>query len=173
MTSVQKQISYSKDLVRCTNTYADNSGNALPPRGYTTVDMDETPKKGSIHSTGTEPDRESAGPHRLRDRANNKGRITMRNLNTYIMPEYLVTFMDDQQAKSHQRNIENKKRLMKAIRRRERIRAGLAFGGLILSFCGIAAIESADIATGPVICCLIGMLFVLVSTMILKDDSNV
>ena len=97
----------------------------------------------------------------------------MRNLNTYLMPEYLVTFMDDQQAKSHRRNIENKKKLMKAIRRRERIRAGLAFGGLILAFAGIAAIETLDLTSGPVICCLIGMLMVFGSNLILHGDDYV
>ena len=97
----------------------------------------------------------------------------MKDISSYIMPEYLVNYMSDQQTKSHRRNELNKIKLRRAIRRRERIRACLAFGGLILSFCGIAAIESADIATGPVICCLIGMLFVLVSTMILKEDSDV
>ena len=97
----------------------------------------------------------------------------MRNLNTYLMPEYLVTFMDDQQAKSHRRNIENKKKLMKAIRRRERIRAGLAFGGLLVSFFGIAAIESTNITTGPVIACLTGLLMVWISSMILRGDDHV
>lgn len=97
----------------------------------------------------------------------------MRNLNTYLMPEYLVTFMDDQQAKSHRRNVENKKKLMKAIRRRERIRAVLAFGGLIFAFVGIAAIETTDISTLPVVCCLIGMLMVFGSNLILHGDSDV
>lgn len=97
----------------------------------------------------------------------------MRNLNTYLMPEYLVTFMDDQQAKSHQRNELNKARLRKAIRRRERIRAGLAFGGLLVSFCGIAAIESTNITTGPVIACLAGLLMVWISSMILRGNDDV
>lgn len=97
----------------------------------------------------------------------------MRNLNTYLMPEYLVNFMDDQQAKSHRRNVENKKKLIKAIRRRERIRAGLAFGGLLVSFCGIAAIETAELTTFPVIACLAGLLMVWISSVILRGDSDV
>lgn len=93
----------------------------------------------------------------------------MRNLNTYLTPEYLVNFMDDQREKSHRRNIENKKKLRKAIRRKERIRAGLMFGGLIMAFCGVSAIEATEITTGPLACCLVGLLMVTISNLILGD----
>lgn len=93
-------------------------------------------------------------------------------LSKYATPEYLIKYFDDQTVKSHQKNELNKARLRKAMRRRERIRAGLMFGGLILSFCGIAAIEATNITTGPVIACLIGMTSVWVSNLILRSDDE-
>ena len=93
-------------------------------------------------------------------------------LSKYATPEYLIKYFDDQTVKSHQKNELNKARLRKAIRRRERIRAGLMFGGLILSFCGIAAIEATNITTGPVIACLIGMTSVWISNLVLRSDDE-
>lgn len=93
-------------------------------------------------------------------------------LSKYATPQYLVEFFDDQTQKSHTRNELNKRKLRKAIRRREHIRAGLMFGGLILSFCGIAAIEATSITTGPVIACLIGMTSVWVSNLILRSEDE-
>ena len=93
-------------------------------------------------------------------------------LSKYAMPEYLVEFFDDQTQKSHVKNELNKRKLRQAMRRRERIRAGLMFGGLILSFCGIAAIEATNITTGPVIACLIGMTSVWISNLVLRSDDE-
>lgn len=93
-------------------------------------------------------------------------------LSKYATPEYLIQYFDDQTVKSHQKNELNKRKLRQAMRRRERIRAGLMFGGLILSFCGIAAIEATNITTGPVIACLIGMTSVWVSNLVLRSDDE-
>ena len=87
----------------------------------------------------------------------------------YIIPQYLINYFDDQTVKSHQKNELNKAKLRKAIRRKERIRAGLMFGGLIMAFCSIAAIETTEITTAPLACCLLGLLAVTVSSLILGD----
>lgn len=87
----------------------------------------------------------------------------------YIIPDYLINYFDDQTVKSHTKNELNKAKLRKAIRRKERIRAGLMFGGLIMAFCGVAAIEATEITTGPLACCLVGLLAVTVSNLILGD----
>lgn len=93
-------------------------------------------------------------------------------LSKYATPIYLIEYFDSETKKSHERNELNKRKLRKAMKRRERIRAGLMFGGLILSFCGIAAIEATNITTGPVIACLIGMTSVWVSNLILRSDDE-
>ena len=87
----------------------------------------------------------------------------------YIIPDYLINYFDDQTVKSHQKNELNKAKLRKAIRRKERIRAGLMFGGLIMAFCGVAAIEANEITTAPLACCLVGLLMVTISNLILGD----
>lgn len=87
----------------------------------------------------------------------------------YIIPDYLINYFDDQTVKSHTKNELNKAKLRKAIRRKERIRAGLMFGGLIMAFCGVAAIEATEITTGPLACCLVGLLAVTISNLILGD----
>lgn len=91
----------------------------------------------------------------------------------YTTPEYLINYFNDQTVKSHQKNELNKARLRKAMKRRERIRAGLMFGGLLVSFCGIAAIETTELTAFPVIACLAGLLMVWISSMILHGDSDV
>lgn len=93
-------------------------------------------------------------------------------LSKYATPEYLIKYFDDQTVKSHQKNELNKRKLRQAMKRRERIRAVLVFGGLILAFAGIAAIETLDLTSGPVICCLIGMLMVFGSNLILRSDDE-
>ena len=90
-------------------------------------------------------------------------------LSKYAIPQYLVEFFDDETKKSHARNELNKAKLRKAIRRKERIRAGLMFGGLITAFCSIAAIETTEITTAPLACCLHGLLAVTISSLILGD----
>ena len=90
-------------------------------------------------------------------------------LSKYATPEYLIKYFDDQTVKSHQKNELNKAKLRKAIRRKERIRAGLMFGGLIMAFCGVAAIEANEITTAPLACCLVGLLMVTISNLILGD----
>lgn len=87
----------------------------------------------------------------------------------YIIPDYLINYFDDQTVKSHAKNELNKQKLRKAIRRKERIRAGLMFGGLIMAFCGVAAIETTEITTAPLACCLVGLLMVTISNLILGD----
>ena len=87
----------------------------------------------------------------------------------YIIPDYLINYFDDQTVKSHTKNEMNKAKLRKAIRRKERIRAGLMFGGLIMAFCGVAAIEANEITTAPLACCLVGLLMVTISNLILGD----
>ena len=87
----------------------------------------------------------------------------------YIIPDYLINYFDDQTVKSHTKNELNKQKLRKAIRRKERIRAGLMFGGLIMAFCGVAAIEANEITTAPLACCLVGLLAVTISNLILGD----
>ena len=87
----------------------------------------------------------------------------------YIIPDYLINYFNDQTVKSHTKNELNKAKLRKAIRRKERIRAGLMFGGLIMAFCGVAAIEANEITTAPLACCLVGLLAVMVSNLILGD----
>lgn len=87
----------------------------------------------------------------------------------YIIPDYLINYFDDQTVKSHTKNELNKAKLRKAIRRKERIRAGLMFGGLIMAFCGVAAIEANEITTAPLACCLLGLLAVTISNLILGD----
>lgn len=87
----------------------------------------------------------------------------------YIIPDYLINYFDDQTVKSHTKNELNKQKLRKAIRRKERIRAGLMFGGLIMAFCGVAAIEANEITTAPLACCLLGLLAVTISNLILGD----
>lgn len=87
----------------------------------------------------------------------------------YIIPDYLINYFDDQTVKSHTKNELNKQKLRRAMKRKERIRAGLMFGGLIMAFCGIAAIEATEITTGPLACCLVGLLAVTVSNLILGD----
>lgn len=87
----------------------------------------------------------------------------------YIIPDYLINYFDDQTVKSHTKNELNKQKLRKAIRRKEWIRAGLMFGGLIMAFCGVAAIEANEITTAPLACCLVGLLAVTISNLILGD----
>ena len=87
----------------------------------------------------------------------------------YIIPQYLINYFNDQTVKSHTKNELNKAKLRKAIRRKERIRAGLMFGGLIMAFCGVAAIEANEITTAPLACCLVGLLMVTISNLILGD----
>lgn len=94
-------------------------------------------------------------------------------LSKYATPIYLIEYFDSETKKSHERNELNKRKLRKAMKRRERIRAILVFGGLILAFAGIAAIETLDLTSGPVVCCLIGMLMVFGSNLILHGDSDV
>ena len=43
------------------------------------------------------------------------------------------------------------------------------FGGLIMAFCGVAAIEANEITTAPLACCLVGLLMVTISNLILGD----
>lgn len=93
-------------------------------------------------------------------------------LSKYATPEYLIKYFDDQTVKSHQKNELNKRKLRQAMKRRERIRAGLAFGGLLIAFLGIAYIDSANLNIGGVIACLIGLLMVWVSSMIIRGGEN-
>lgn len=87
----------------------------------------------------------------------------------YIVPDYLINYFNDQTVKSHTKNELNKAKLRRAMKRKERIRAGLMFGGLIMAFCSIAAIETTEITTGPLACCLVGLLAVTISNLILGD----
>ena len=87
----------------------------------------------------------------------------------YIIPDYLINYFDDQTVKSHTKNELNKQKLRRAMKRKERIRAGLMFGGLIMAFCGVAAIEANEITTAPLACCLVGLLAVTISNLILGD----
>lgn len=81
--------------------------------------------------------------------------------------EWLGEVFEQRRQASHDMNAQT---LKEAIRRRERIRSGLAFAGAIVAFCGIGSMESGPINAGSMVACAVGLLMIWIAAMIIRAE---
>lgn len=82
-------------------------------------------------------------------------------------PEWVVKEFEQRRQKAHSMNV---KSLQKAIKRRERIRKVLAFGGMLVVFCGAGSMEFSDLTPAGVTVMVAGFCISLMSLLIVGGD---
>lgn len=84
-------------------------------------------------------------------------------------PAWVVDEFEQRRQKAHSMNI---KSLQKAIKRRERIRKVLAFGGMLVVFCGAGSMEFSDLTPAGVTVMVAGFCISLMSLLIVGGGSD-
>lgn len=80
--------------------------------------------------------------------------------------------LEEFEARRQKAHIVNVSSLRKSIKRRERIRNALAFGGALLTFAGAGSMEFSDLNAGGVAVMCLGVLLVWCAAMMIRGGEN-